>query len=59
MASSGLHAALGDPRGSRSVLSHNERCAAKALIAMRGAGGRVRVRVFANEFAEANWATTL
>ena len=38
-------------------VSHNERRAGKALIAMRGAGGRVRVRVFPNEFAEANWVT--
>ena len=38
-------------------VSHNERRAPKALIAMRGPGGRVRVRVFANEFAEANWVT--
>ena len=29
----------------------------KALIAMRGPGGRVRVRAFPNEFAEANWVT--
>ena len=36
---------------------HNERRAPKALIAMRGPGGRVRVRAFANEFAEANWVT--
>jgi len=38
-------------------VSHNERRAPKALIAMRGPGGRVRVRAFANEFAEANWVT--
>jgi DNA helicase-2/ATP-dependent DNA helicase PcrA len=38
-------------------VSHNERRAAKALIAMRGPGGRVRVRVFPNEFAEANWVS--
>jgi DNA helicase-2/ATP-dependent DNA helicase PcrA len=38
-------------------VSHNERRAGKALIAMRGPGGRVRVRAFANEFAEANWVT--
>ena len=36
-------------------VSHNERRAGKALIAMRGPGGQVRVRAFANEFAEANW----
>ena len=38
-------------------VAHNERRAPKALIAMRGPGGRVRVRAFANEFAEANWVT--
>ena len=38
-------------------VSHNERRAGKALIAMRGPGGRVRVRAFPNEFAEANWVT--
>jgi DNA helicase-2/ATP-dependent DNA helicase PcrA len=38
-------------------VSHNERRAGKALIAMRGPGGTVRVRSFANEFAEANWVT--
>jgi DNA helicase-2/ATP-dependent DNA helicase PcrA len=38
-------------------VSHNERRAGKALIAMRGPGGRVRVRTFPNEFAEANWVT--
>ena len=38
-------------------VSHNERRAGKALIAMRGPGGRVRVRSFPNEFAEANWVT--
>ena len=31
--------------------SHNERRAPKALIAMRGAGGQVRVRAFQNEYA--------
>lgn len=36
-------------------VAHNQRRAPKALIAMRGAGGRVRVRAFPNEFAEANW----
>jgi DNA helicase-2/ATP-dependent DNA helicase PcrA len=36
-------------------VSHNERRAPKALIAMRGPGGQVRVRAFANEYAEANW----
>ena len=38
-------------------VSHNERRAGKALIAMRGPGGQVRVRSFPNEFAEANWVT--
>ncbi len=38
-------------------VSHNERRAPKALIATRGFGGRVRVRAFANEHAEANWVT--
>jgi DNA helicase II / ATP-dependent DNA helicase PcrA len=38
-------------------VSHNERRAPKALIAMRGPGGQVRVRAFPNEFAEANWVT--
>jgi DNA helicase-2/ATP-dependent DNA helicase PcrA len=38
-------------------VSHNERRAGKALIAMRGPGGAVRVRSFANEFAEATWVT--
>ena len=38
-------------------VAHNDRRAPKALIAMRGPGGRVRVRAFANEFAEANWVT--
>jgi DNA helicase-2/ATP-dependent DNA helicase PcrA len=36
-------------------VAHNERRAGKALIAMRGPGGQVRVRAFQNEFAEANW----
>ena len=36
-------------------VSHNERRAPKALIAMRGPGGQVRVKAFANEYAEANW----
>ncbi len=36
-------------------VSHNERRAGKALIAMRGPGGQVRVRAFQNEYAEANW----
>ena len=40
-----------------SCVSHNERRVGKALIAMRGAGGQVRVRAFPNEFAEANWVT--
>jgi DNA helicase-2/ATP-dependent DNA helicase PcrA len=38
-------------------VSHNEHRSRKALIAMRGPGGRVRVRSFANEFAEANWVS--
>jgi DNA helicase II / ATP-dependent DNA helicase PcrA len=38
-------------------VSHNERRAGKALIALRGPGGWVRVRTFPNEFAEANWVT--
>ena len=38
-------------------VSHNQRRAPKALIAMRGPGGQVRVRAFSNEFAEANWVT--
>ncbi|MGH2927218.1 MAG: ATP-dependent helicase, partial [Solirubrobacteraceae bacterium] len=38
-------------------VSQNERRAGKALIAMRGHGGLVRVRAFANEYAEANWVT--
>jgi DNA helicase-2/ATP-dependent DNA helicase PcrA len=38
-------------------VSHNERRAGKALIAMRGPGGTVRIRQFVNEFAEANWVT--
>jgi DNA helicase-2/ATP-dependent DNA helicase PcrA len=38
-------------------VSHNERRAPKALIAMRGPGGRLRVRMFPNEFAEAHWVT--
>jgi len=38
-------------------VSHNERRAGKALIAMRGSGGTVRVRSFVNEYAEANWVT--
>ena len=36
-------------------VSHNERRAPKALIAMREPGGQARVRAFANEYAEANW----
>ena len=36
-------------------VAHNAQRAPKALIAMRGAGGQVRVRAFPNEFAEANW----
>ncbi|MGH2856865.1 MAG: ATP-dependent helicase, partial [Solirubrobacteraceae bacterium] len=38
-------------------VSQNERRAGKGLIAMRGHGGLVRVRAFANEYAEANWVT--
>jgi ATP-dependent DNA helicase UvrD/PcrA len=38
-------------------VAHNQHRAPKALIAMRGPGGRVRVRAFPNEFAEANWVT--
>ncbi len=38
-------------------VSHNERRAPKALIAMRGPGGHVRVRAFPNEYAEANWVS--
>jgi DNA helicase-2/ATP-dependent DNA helicase PcrA len=38
-----------------SCVSHNEQRAPKALIAMRGPGGRVRVRAFANEYQEAHW----
>jgi DNA helicase-2/ATP-dependent DNA helicase PcrA len=38
-------------------VSHNQRRAPKALIAMHGPGGQVRVRAFANEFAEASWVT--
>ena len=40
-----------------SCVSCNERRAGKSLIAVRGPGGRVRVRSFPNEFAEANWVT--
>ena len=36
-------------------MAHNERRAPKALIAMRGPGGQVRVRALANEYAEAHW----
>ena len=39
-------------------VSNNEQRAGKALIAVRGPGGQVRVRAFANEYAEANWVTT-
>ncbi|HWE31842.1 MAG TPA: ATP-dependent helicase, partial [Solirubrobacteraceae bacterium] len=36
-------------------VSHNERRTPKALIAMRGAGGRVQVAALANEHQEAHW----
>ena len=36
-------------------MSHNERRAPKALIAMRGPGGQVRVVGLANEYQEAHW----
>src|ERR1019366_7033016 len=36
-------------------VSHKERRAPKALIAMRGPGGHVRVVAFANEYQEAHW----
>src|SRR5450755_4257270 len=36
-------------------VSHNERRAPKALIAMRGPGGHVRVVALANEYQEAHW----
>ena len=39
-----------------SCVSHNERRAQKALIAMRGPGGQVRVLGLANEYQEAKWA---
>ena len=39
-----------------SCVSHNERRAPKALIAMRGPGGQVQVLGLANEYQEANWA---
>ncbi|MGB0094425.1 MAG: ATP-dependent helicase, partial [Solirubrobacteraceae bacterium] len=38
-------------------VAHNAQRAPKALIAMRGAGGQVRVRAFPNEYAEANWVS--
>ena len=43
-----LHAAV-------ACVAHNARRAAKALIAVRGPGGRVAVRAFANEHHEARW----
>jgi DNA helicase II / ATP-dependent DNA helicase PcrA len=36
-------------------VAHNPRRAAKALIAVRGPGGHVAVRAFANEHHEAHW----
>jgi DNA helicase-2/ATP-dependent DNA helicase PcrA len=39
-----------------SCVSHNQRRAPKALIAMRGPGGRVRVVGLGNEYQEAHWA---
>ena len=36
-------------------VSQNERRTAKALIAVRGAGGLVRVRAFQSEYHEAHW----
>ena len=36
-------------------VAHNPRRAGKALIAVRGPGGRVAVRAFANEHHEARW----
>jgi len=36
-------------------VSHNEQRTPKALIAMRGAGGRVQVAALANEYQEAHW----
>jgi ATP-dependent DNA helicase UvrD/PcrA len=36
-------------------VQHNQRRAPKALIAMRGAGGRVRVVGLGNEYQEAHW----
>jgi DNA helicase-2/ATP-dependent DNA helicase PcrA len=38
-------------------VSHNERRAPKALIAMRGPGGHVRVMALADEHQEARWVT--
>ena len=38
-----------------SCVSHNERRAPKALIAMRGPGGQVRVAALVNEYQEAHW----
>jgi DNA helicase II / ATP-dependent DNA helicase PcrA len=46
-----LHAAV-------ACVAHNTRRAAKALIAVRGPGGRVTVRVFANEHHEARWVAS-
>jgi DNA helicase II / ATP-dependent DNA helicase PcrA len=36
-------------------VSHNERRAPKALIAIRGPGGQVRVAALVNEYQEAHW----
>jgi DNA helicase II / ATP-dependent DNA helicase PcrA len=38
-----------------SCVSHNERRAPKALIAIRGLGGHVRVAALVNEYQEAHW----
>jgi superfamily I DNA/RNA helicase len=38
-----------------SCVQHNEHRAPKALIAMRGSGGQVRVVGLSNEFQEAHW----
>ena len=38
-------------------VSHNQPRTPKTLIAVRGPGGQVRVRTFANEHHEANWIT--
>ena len=39
-------------------VSHNERRAAKALIAIRGPGGHARVVALANEYQEAHWVAS-